>query len=159
MVHRSGTSASLRNVLAIPYSGRCTKIKPAVACLHDEFSGADDAEPWPGLVPELGRGLVDPDGQVLVGDGADVGHQVGHGLLVGRAQHQVVTVTVPHPGRTKTITCLFPRALQLHIDNFVLWPLSWVQYTYDPQAFIKQRVTFSVSLREKNADAIFYHPH
>jgi hypothetical protein len=47
--------------------GPCFCGVKTVTVLHNEFTTAHEAEPWPDLIPELGLDLVEIEGQVAVG--------------------------------------------------------------------------------------------
>ena len=65
-----------------------------IAVLHDEFAAAHDAETGPHLVAELQLDVIDRERQLLVGPDLPSG-EIGHGLLVRRAEDVVVIVAVP----------------------------------------------------------------
>src|SRR5204863_140373 len=67
-----------------------------VRVLHDELAPAHEAEARPDLVPELHLDLVEVLREIAVG--ADLSpDEIGHHLLVGRAEAEVAVVAVLEP--------------------------------------------------------------
>ena len=82
--------------LVVGKIGRIAVNVKGVSILHDELAAAHQAEARADLVAELGLDLIEVDRQLAVG-GDRAAHDVGHDLLVGRAEAELALVAVLDP--------------------------------------------------------------